>query len=280
MWFLVRGGLGNQMFQAALACVLSERFGAKPSFLDLTDRARVERGWQLDCFALTPVRMERSLVPAVETGLALVKAIRQFGVLPTSRVVVENALGDYVEFNTRPYLVSGYWQNPRYFKGFEHEIRALFQLPTSLSAAPGSFLRSKPKVAIHMRRGDYVTDPSAQSVHLVCDEAWYQEAWRAMLGWQPDAHAYVFSDDPDWARACLGEQSNLTYMPFSQVAHPAADLALMSQCDHFVISNSSYSWWAAWLGTSAGKKVIAPREWFRGRSTADLGVCPSDWTLL
>lgn len=280
MWVLVRGGLGNQMFQAALALALAKRFGVRPRFVDLTDRARVQRGWQLDCFGMSPTTPMNSVLPAIEFGMSLANALRRIGGLSLPGVAIENSLGELVEFSSPPLVLSGYWQRAQYFEGYEDDIRSHFRFPPTQPSIQIPTAAQAPKVAIHMRRGDYVTDPAAQIVHLVCNDTWYRQAWCSTQEAVPGAHGYVFSDDPDWALACLGPSSNLTYMPFSPNAHPSLDLALMAQCDHFIISNSSFSWWGAWLGRAADKRVIAPREWFRGRPTEALGICPTDWLLL
>lgn len=268
------------MFQAALGFVLSKRFGMRPHFIDMTDRARVQRGWQLDCFDISPIELNNYLALLLQAGVSISNSIRNISSLSLPGVVIESSTGELSEFRRPPLLISGYWQRARYFEGYEEEIRNIFRFSAAHDGAHINASTEAPKVAIHLRRGDYVTDPAAQRIHLVCDEAWYQEAWRSTLEAIPDAHGFVFSDDPEWALACLGPSSNLTYMPFSPNAHPSMDMMQMAECDHFIISNSSYSWWGAWLGQAADKRVTAPREWFRGRSTATLGICPPDWLML
>jgi hypothetical protein len=268
------------MFQAALAFVLSKRFDVRPQFVDMTDQARIKRGWQLDCFDISPTELNIFLAPILQFGVKISNSMRIIDGLSIPGFVIENSSGKLVEFSKPPILISGYWQRARYFEGHEKEIQELFRIPGTSVRNEITAATDAPKVAIHLRRGDYVTDPAAQRIHLVCDEAWYREAWRSTLDAIPDAHGFVFSDDPAWALACLGPASNLTYMPFSPDAHPSMDMMQMAACDHFIISNSSYSWWGAWLGQAADKRVTAPREWFRGRSTAKLGICPSDWLML
>ena len=139
---------------------------------------------------------------------------------------------------------------------------------------------SPPSVAIHVRRGDYVTDPVATKRHLICDAQWYEGAWdyiRAKIG---GGHAFVFSDDPAWVRKTLKLDGDVTIVENSNGEEPWMDMARMSLCNHFVISNSSYSWWAAYLSNPRDKTVVAPKYWFNGVLTADIKICPDDWILL
>ena len=124
-----------------------------------------------------------------------------------------------------------------------------------------------------------MTDPVASALHLVCDAAWYQRAWSRLRSIHPSAMAVVFSDDAAWARAHLKLEGEVVYVD-NDPARPAwMDMAQMSQCDHFIISNSSFSWWAAYLGQKEGSHVVAPASWFKGVATQSLGICPEHWEL-
>ena len=283
MWVIVRGGLGNQMFQVACATALAQRFSVQPRYVDLSGRARVARRWELGCFdiqAAPTSHFQRLLLGA---NAQLAQRLTRLGPLaqPGGSLVESPQLGRPPVLQKAPRLISGYWQDERFFKSSAAAVRRLFTLPTrDWSPGPSEEQSGCPVVAIHVRRGDYVSDPVARKVHLVCDQKWYRRAWEAMRATMPMARALVFSDDLDWARTQLALDGQVDYVAGTPDAPAWVDLARMAQCQHFVISNSSYSWWAAWLGMDPGKKVIAPRYWFHGQETAALGICPSHWNLL
>jgi hypothetical protein len=74
----------------------------------------------------------------------------------------------------------------------------------------------------------------------------------------PDVHLFVFSDDIGWCIECLPIK-HATFVHYEPgPAAAALTLTMMSQCAHFVIGNSTFAWWAAWLGRAPGKIVVAP----------------------
>jgi hypothetical protein len=282
MWVLVRGGLGNQMFQAAFANTLGKAFGVEPRLVDMTNRARTQRGWQLDCFSIRPFDIDpvrKSAIGGLERLASRLGPARSiFG----ESILVET-IRQPLSFPPKqcPSLVSGYWQRHAYVAKSSESIKRLFSFNQDIvgfSGPPDDV--SHPSVAIHIRRGDYVTDPAAAKLHQVCDQLWYQSAWRLMQSHQSGLRALVFSEDEEFARATFGSSSDISYVSYSAERHPAQDLYKMSLCDHFIISNSSYSWWAAWLGKASKKIVIAPKFWYAGVATASIGICPPTWILL
>jgi hypothetical protein len=282
MWVIVRGGLGNQMFQAAFAISVSRRFAVTPRFVDLTSIAAVPRRWELGCFGITPTPVDdftRFRLVAISYAS---QKLNRSGLHGWPGVLSDNNCRLCTgELTRAPRMIVGYWQSEGFFAEYAETIRELFSMPDlSAFASTPDPVDDCPSVAIHVRRGDYVSNPVASRTHLVCDAEWYRRAWRAIRLEHPRARAMVFSDDADWTRTNLDLDGAIEYMDGVPDTEPWVDLARMSQCQHFIISNSSFSWWAAWLGRDPQKRVIAPREWFAGRATAELGIAPEAWTLL
>ena len=128
-------------------------------------------------------------------------------------------------------------------------------------------------IALHVRRTDYVRN---QANHNVLTLEYYQAA---LEQFDPDRNVIVFSDEPAW---CM-EQDIFSDDRFiiSENDDNRVDLCLMSLCHDFIIANSSFSWWGAWLSINKEKKVIAPAQWFgstgytKDHDTKDL--IPDDW---
>jgi hypothetical protein len=159
-------------------------------------------------------------------------------------------------------MLFGYFQSPLYFQSMASEIRAeLLGLldggvvtETGLAdkvSAPGS-------VAVHVRRTDFLNIPA----HLVCGAEYYHKAMDTMRGLVPGALFHIFSDDPEWCRATFTEPDHEVIHVPRMAANPLHDLLLMSRAPHHIIANSSYSWWAAWLGEKPGQQVMLPDRWF------------------
>ena len=128
-----------------------------------------------------------------------------------------------------------------------------------------------------MRRTDYISDPAAKRVHPTCDFDYYKEALQLLESKVGAIQAFVFSDDPVWCRQQFKNQPRVTIVRDFLPADDRQEFQLMTHCKHHIIANSTYSWWAAWLGKSAEQKVIAPQRWFRDSTTNTTDLIPKHW---
>lgn len=157
--------------------------------------------------------------------------------------------------------LSGYYQSYKYFDGFEHIIRSVFEFSFSVE-------KNYNAASIHIRRGDYVT--IGNDYHTNLTDNYYHQAMSMV-----NADRYViFSDDVNWCKTkFVGPQ-----FVFMDGNSPAVDLALMANCEHNIIANSSFSWWAAYLNKSPNKKIIAPKIWFGPKLPHDTkDLTPPTW---
>lgn len=163
---------------------------------------------------------------------------------------------DNVIFDTYSYL-----QSEKYFAHCKELIRYYFEFkPISNFTIPGN------SIAIHYRAGDYGTEH-----HPRMDKKYYETAIQLM----PYEKVFVFSDDIKEAKNIIGSDAE-----YIETGDYAKDLYLMEQCTHFIISNSTFPWWAVWLSNKNGK-VVAPFHWFgpaKGISPRDI-YC-YDWILI
>ena len=169
----------------------------------------------------------------------------------------------------------GYFQSEKYFKHIEDDIRKLFgPKEDALSCwASTQHLFDNP-VALHIRRGDFLRN----SVHHHNLSMKYYET--ALRAFGSDRQVIIFSDDTDWCKAQpLFEGDRFLVC---EGGGPYTDLYMMSKCDDFIIANSTFSWWGAWLSHNEDKLVIYPDRWFGpnniDKSTADL--FPPEWRMI
>jgi len=180
-------------------------------------------------------------------------------------------------------LLEGYWQSEKYFADISDLIREEFTLHRPLdpkNAALAELIGSVNSVSIHVRRGDYVTNPHTHQVHGVCPLDYYERAIRVVAERAPHPHLFVFSDDPEWTKGHLRFPFPTVYVEGNEGEKQCEDLRLMNLCRHNIIANSSFSWWGAWLNRNPGKTVVAPAKWFKsgGMDTRDL--LPETWLTL
>ena len=274
------GGLGNQMFQYAAARRLADVRGTG-LVLDLSAFERPPRGqtarvYELDCFRPRATLSRQSLVASASW-------FRSLPLRRRLRLVTETG------FAFQPAVLSapadshllGYWQSERYFEDVVGTIREDFRVCTPLGEAKRAIAErlDESSVSVHVRRGDYASDPRAAAIHGLLSPDYYRRA-AARIGETVEApHFLVISEDSDWCRAHLTLDYPTTIVE-SVPGSGCEDMQLMSMCSHHVIANSSFGWWGAWLGRNPAKTVIAPERWFATDELDTRDLYPSGWIRL
>lgn len=271
----LHGRLGNQMFQYAAAAGLAERLGVAVA-LDARGALARGEGVLTRVFEL-PLAEPRALPPDRHRAPLRYGLWRLIGRRPVLRR--ERGLGynpGFESWGDDSYL-HGYWQSERYFAHAAARIRRDFTFPdfaTPANADMAARIQNTLAISLHVRRGDYV----ALGAHGLCDPAYYAAALARVLdGLTGDPVVYVFSDDPDWARANLPLPVPRVVVDFNGPETDYEDMRLMSLCRHNIIGNSSFSWWAAWLNRNPDKRVAAPARWFANPRLANPDILPAGW---
>ena len=172
--------------------------------------------------------------------------------------------------------IRGYFQTEKYFKHIKNEIREDFTFKNEiLNPCEEMIAEVDNPLALHVRRTDYVANSAN---HPPCPLEYYESA---LKHFDDDRNVIIFSDDPKW---CNNQElfSDDRFM-VSENEDNRVDLCLMSLCDDFIIANSTYSWWGAWLSANKNKKVIAPVQWFGTGYTTDhdtSDLIPDGWTRI
>ena len=170
----------------------------------------------------------------------------------------------------------GFFQSERFFEGHEAAVRAAFAFnETRRRRCEAALARMGPAViALHVRRTDYLANAHR---FPPCSPSYFAAALETMPANLP---VLVFSDDVAWCRAQPLFASR-RFM-FSKSGSNLDDLCLMTLCRHHIISNSSFSWWGAWLALHPRQQVVAPLHWFGAAASPAkrINVAPSHWCRL
>lgn len=154
------------------------------------------------------------------------------------------------------YLI-GYWQNIRFFSGYESEIRS--RIHFNLIGNRAEYYREKIKctkaVSVHFRRGDFLLK-STDLNFCVCHRSYYLNAFAYIETRNKDVHYYFFSDDVTYVKSQFPEMENITFV---EGLKDYEDLYLMTQCNINIISNSTFSFWGGFLNCHTDALIIAPR---------------------
>jgi hypothetical protein len=280
------GGLGNQMFQYAAARSLSlqkkTRLYLDHSFLDRESTGHYTyRRYELNAFSIKANRAKSfQLFP-----FPFVKkypSLRSF--LPF--IYFKEPHIEYTPMlfkEGRSIYLDGYWQCEKYFSPYEKQIREDFQFKSSLTGENKKIsdqIINTNAVAVHIRRGDYITNNSINATHGTCSLAYYQQAIGVLQSKFQNLHFFFFSDDIEWAKQNFNSLKNSYFISNNKNENSFYDLQLMSLCNHFIIANSSFSWWGAWLGKHKDKVVIAPAKWFNTDEHNTKDLLPESWIKL
>lgn len=271
----LKGGLGNQMFQFACGYALAQSYGLK---LRLEFRGAVgeptefSRNYELAAFGIPLRPQEVTRQTSILERFLPVKVIKEksFGeTLPIPPVLAGS------------YVLDGYWQSEVFFESRAREIRDKFSLRMIPDSAKelAQRMRSFPNaVVVQVRRGDYAKDDEVRAVHGLQSVSYFYDAVELHSSTRPVDKLFVFSDDPEWCRDTFKWRVPAEVVDLSGQGHgPAVDLWLLSQGKRFVISNSSFGWWGAWLADVAPENVVAPRQWFADQRLSTIRLIPAGW---
>lgn len=282
------GGLGNQMFQYALGRHLSLKKNTTLT-LDLSNYSKTPncayRNYDLDIFNINP-----NLINYVETPNSKWKRGIKIGFKYCNDIFqdlfVKNVVKEktYSKFDKEILnlsdncLLRGFWQTEKYFKDIESTIRNDFIINAEPDINLYKQILNTESICLNVRRGDYVTNPTVNKAFGVCDNEYFFKAIDRMKKFTDNPTLFIFSDDIIWCK------ENLTFDdPSIFVSHDYAGLKfekylkLMSICKYFIIPNSTFGWWAAWLSTNQNKKVIVPIKWRTDPKHNTYDLIPDSW---
>ena len=289
----ITGGLGNQLFMYAAGRRLSLHHGT-PLKLDVTPfRTYAARNYLLDRFHIAQDFATPEEIASIQAGIDPQRAFGTIRALFARRPQADarhlfragdELAGTYLPEilrTPRDVYLQGYWQSEQYFQAIEQTIRDDLRLPAEpagANLAMAAQIGGVDAVSLHVRRGDYASNPQLGSLLGVLPLDYYQRAAERIAATVKAAHFFVFSDDPDWAKGNLRIPFPATFVAHNGPDAPQEDLRLMALCRHHVTANSSLSWWGAWLCTHAAKTVISPARWFLKTPMPD--IAPATWIRL
>lgn len=286
----ILGGLGNQLFQYALARSLSIKKNMQIKLDPTYFKNNTMRRMALNEFRIKSENASETELKefGYEQGFpgVIQKAMDRFKPWYSRKIVREQAFPfcpDIWKAHDGS-ILKGYWQSEKYFVSIENEIRNEIILAKEMSKESKAILeiiKGEESVSLHVRRGDYADNPVTNAFHGLCPESYYREAVALVRSNNPGvSRFFVFSDDPIWV-----EKNFSIGFPFQTIKHNALgqeceDLMLMSCCSHHVLANSSFSWWGAWLCEKPEKFVVAPKQWFKGANLDTRDLIPHSWHRL
>jgi len=278
------GQLGNNLFQ--LAALLSYKEQGKQIFLiDSVNRGTVD---QINDFFIHPKKLEFKEMfeysfPFLDTDI--------FQGMRTNFKVWNSPDANpsgFFGFSNLPeedfLIINGYFQSEKYFKSFENKLKNIYFKPSKNIIEKFFKYDFKNSLSLHIRRGGDRHLGNMQDYFKDLDFSYYKESINIIDNKKQIDKIFVFSDDISWCEQNINNLvKNNKEIVFVKGNKNYEDLFLMSQCENNIIANSSFSWWAGWLNSSANKIVIAPKtDWFGPRLKHMFlnDLFPTDWITI
>jgi hypothetical protein len=279
----VLGGLGNQMFQVAYAKMIALEYNEE-IYLDIS----VYNKYKIRNYSISNLKISNSLKYIEDSNLSMAKklylnttrkvyhlyqkiakettSIDKYGKIPfallSKKGLYYNFDRYYYNFspnNAKVKSIYGYFQSEKYFEKYKSQVIEELKVKTPPTDREQSLLeeiKSCNAVAISMRLGDdYINSPSLN----VCKEDFYYRGMDYIYNQNKDVVFYIFSDSIELAKKHYKFKYPVRYI---EGFKDYESLRLLYSCKHFVISNSSFSWWGAYLAEGSNKIIVAPNRWY------------------
>lgn len=282
-------GMGNQMFEYAFARALSLEYSEKliinPYFMTLAGIGAGRKGYFNNVLEYLNIPKDIRFMKKSEGYLKGIPTIAEFVMLRKNgrslhgkhnfhklinigKFYTDDCF-DYYEpimTNANNKSIIGYYQCDKYFRKYNDTIKKellIIKEPSDANKMMMKEISSVNAVCVHIRRGDYVSNSKNASL-VVCDESYYQRGISYIKDRVDNPVFYVFSDNNEeieWIKTNynLGDNIDIRYVMLNNPDYE--ELRLMYHCKHFVIANSTFSWWGAYLSDNEEKIVVAPKIW-------------------
>jgi len=283
----LKGGMGNQMFQYAMALNVATKLNTnlKIDLCALLDRSKgdfVYRNYDLSIFNL-----DASFVmhPSIVKGLSKFKS-------STITKILRNQINkgsihikekdfqyqaSFIEQAKDHTIFEGWFQSYKYFEAIAPQIREAFTFRNKILPDSQELLnkiQSSNAICLNVRRTDFLKVDNLNTTN----KSYFLNAAKQMASGIENPTFFIFSDDVEWCRNNIKLEQPTTVVGHEHKGEKFGNyMQLMIACKHFIIPNSSFAWWATWLNQNPTKKVIAPLNWFSDSNINTADVTPPDW---
>ena len=267
---ILRGGLGNQMFQYALLLALRNKGYKVICNTSLYNITQMHNGYELDRVFGVNEKVQTN------KGVFLLLLRLLCKLKPNSIYTQDNGIYNGSVINNPTLYIDGYWQDERYFNEITSLIRNVFSFKgvDERNAAIADSMNQCNSVSLHIRRGDY----AAYGMSILGEE-YYYKAICEIIDRVENPIFYIFSDDTYEAERIAKKFAfHYEIMNHNHGNDSYKDMYLMSRCKYNIIANSSFSWWGAWLNEYSNKIIVAPSIW--DQKHPEIHPQIKDWLLI
>lgn len=260
------GGLGNQLFQYAAGLYFSKILNS-PIYIDDTFYLKKIKNNTHRKFHLNTVVNNINLLSLLEKKIFFILLKLKLDNL-FFQIINDQKIEKMIATSSQKgtLYLDGYFQNFKPIISIEKNLKNTILIKKINRVIKNS-------ISIHIRRGDYLKKENTDYFNLL-DINYYLKAINKLKEYINinDFKIYVFSDDIEWCKKNLKLEMNTVYM---ENQNELDDFYAMANCNHNIIANSTFSWWAAFLNKNQNKKVVAPKKWYNNKNKKF--IFPNDW---
>lgn len=288
----IKDGLGNQMFQYATGYALAKRLNSQlicdtrvlNEFWQNPPPNYVKRKFSLDIFGIKPSKLniidlmltlQFNKRYAVRFNISkLLDRISPFNYLERSRKT-ENRL---LKTSCKILYLDGYWQNEIYFKDYRNQILDLYSFTDLENETKNIKFQQQidysKDVCLNVRRTDHLNSKELNVINY----NYYKNCINFFLEKFEKTRFFIFSDDIEWCRKNFKDMTKFIIVDHNFAGYKFKNyLYLMSNFKNFILPNSTFAWWAAWLSKHKDKKVLVPKRWSGINSSDQIDTVLKDW---
>ena len=175
-------------------------------------------------------------------------------------------------------IFEGYFESSQYFETIKKQIRKEFtpkELPLEKNKMLYKKMEDSNSVCVTIRRGDFLSSENKKDFYI-CTPEYFKKGIEIIKKYVKNPKFFIFSDDIDWVKQNMDFPDNTEYETGNDPVWEK--LRLMYSCKHFIISNSTFSWWAQYLSRNENKIVVAPSIWNHIMPSED--IYEKEWKII
>lgn len=281
----LKGGLGNQQFQYAIARAYSLEHSKNAVINTSLYNSEVDRTLEILRYKInSKVNFNSSKIAFKVTSFLSRNLNLRYNKYLKSYNEIESYYDEKI-FKLDINLLDGYFQSFKYFDKFNETIKEDLSLNKNQTTSGYNLISSltninidkKKLIAVHIRRGDYLTSINSKIYNQISLN-YYISSIKYISSILNNAYFLIFSDDINWCKQNLKLNHQHTFIDLEKNnQNQLIDQDVMRLCDHFIISNSTYSWWAAYLSAGSESIVISPSKWYLHHRYNINDIIPCHW---
>ena len=272
---IFNGGLGNQLFQYTLSLHLQQKYSKNIFFYDISNHYKiVHKSGILKIFKTKLKFLNSNKIPKFIKHTLFSKYFLKFNNF-TFKIFEKKLFPLFVidhhlkKINLNNHLVKsnflsifiGTWHTT--INSYNDQIFEDLNFSKDFSIPYNSKYSIKTDfICLHIRRGDYVSQKKASKYHGNLNNEYFLNSVNLIRSKYENLPVFIFTDDPKWVKNNLQPYIINSHLISSDLQDAEIDFFLMTKAKYFIVSNSTFSWWTAFLSTKKDKFIILPKKWF------------------